>query len=78
MLPTLKISRFRGSNAVKYWLPGRGLWVHCQKKEKEKKKVSMGTQEEVNLPTRSACFRISDVLFSRIEVEESSMLPSTF
>lgn len=64
---------FWGSNVVKYWLPGRRLWVYCQKQ-----KVSIGTQEEVNLLTRSACFSISDVLFLRIEVEESSMLPSTF
>lgn len=34
----------------------------------------MGTQEEINLPTRSACSRISDVLFSRIKFEGKSVL----
>lgn len=38
------------------------------------KKVVMGTQEEVNLPIRSACSGIADVLFSRIKVKGRSIL----
>ena len=38
------------------------------------KKVFVGTQEEVKLPTRSACPRMSDVLFSKMKIEGSNML----